>query len=195
MPTSATRTDLVAVDVDVASAAARSVGHGAGVAAEDAGDGAGVGSLFFVKSGELRRVEAEGGHGGTRAIQPKTRPSSAHSGACPALGQSAAPAVRACMPPLRRAGSCSHAPTHAPEFPAEIVSAAHSAGDGEEECAGGNCRVHLTGTGDWEAVREQGAGSKRRIYCIPMYHGDAWGRDKEGTPRPYFFLLYLERRE
>jgi hypothetical protein len=73
--------DLVAVDVDVASAAARSVGHGAGVAAEDAGDGAGVGSLFFVKSGELRQVEAEvgraRGHAGDSAkdtpVQRKQR--------------------------------------------------------------------------------------------------------------------------
>jgi len=50
--------DLVAVDVDVASAPARGVRHGAGVAAEDAGDGAGVGGLLLVKAGELRQGRA-----------------------------------------------------------------------------------------------------------------------------------------
>ena len=68
--------DLVAVDVDVASTAARSVGHGAGVATEDAGDGAGVRGLFFVKSGELRQLEAEGGRGAVKRTQrgvPTTR--------------------------------------------------------------------------------------------------------------------------
>ena len=66
--------DLVAVDVDVASAAARSVGRGAGVAAEDAGDGAGVGSLFFVKSGELRQVEKEGTGARGRFSERHARP-------------------------------------------------------------------------------------------------------------------------
>jgi hypothetical protein len=63
--------DLVAVDVDVASTAARSVGHGAGVATEDAGDGAGVRGLFFVKSGELRQLEAEGGRGARGRISKR----------------------------------------------------------------------------------------------------------------------------
>lgn len=57
--TASPRTDLVAVDVDVASAPARGVRHGAGVAAEDAGDGAGVGGLLLVKAGELGAHAAE----------------------------------------------------------------------------------------------------------------------------------------
>ena len=105
--------DLVAVDVDVASTAARSVGHGAGVATEDAGDGAGVRGLFFVKSGELRQLEAEGGRGARGRISER-RPSSAHSGACQQLGQSAAPAAGACKQSAAPAAVAPHASEGAP---------------------------------------------------------------------------------
>ena len=55
------RNDLEAVDVFVAGATARSVGHGTRVAAEDASHGAGVRGLLLVKARELLKMQTTQG--------------------------------------------------------------------------------------------------------------------------------------